>query len=75
MPTISAPQEFNEEDLYVDLDAVLGIPLHLKCEGFNFTGSVKQKAALEMVGPRRRPGGCPPVPSWWNPRPAIWASR
>ncbi|MGA4881001.1 2,3-diaminopropionate biosynthesis protein SbnA [Streptomyces lydicamycinicus] len=49
MPTISAPQEFNEEDLYVDLDAVLGIPLHLKCEGFNFTGSVKQKAALEMV--------------------------
>ncbi|MFE6742266.1 2,3-diaminopropionate biosynthesis protein SbnA [Streptomyces tubercidicus] len=49
MPTISAPQEFNAEDLYVDLDAVLGIPLHLKCEGFNFTGSVKQKAALEMV--------------------------
>ncbi|MFG2092743.1 2,3-diaminopropionate biosynthesis protein SbnA [Streptomyces sp. NPDC048612] len=49
MPTISAPQEFNEEDLYVDLDAVLGIPLHLKCEGFNFTGSVKQKAAREMV--------------------------
>ncbi|MEU8680723.1 2,3-diaminopropionate biosynthesis protein SbnA [Streptomyces sp. NPDC048611] len=49
MPIISAPQEFNEEDLYVDLDAVLGIPLHLKCEGFNFTGSVKQKAAREMV--------------------------
>lgn len=49
MPIISAPHEFNEEDLYVDLDAVLGIPLHLKCEGFNFTGSVKQKAAVAMV--------------------------
>jgi cysteine synthase A len=46
---ISAPYEFNAEDLYVDLGAVLGIPLLLKCEGFNFTGSVKQKAAIEMV--------------------------
>ncbi|MFF9785258.1 2,3-diaminopropionate biosynthesis protein SbnA [Streptomyces nigrescens] len=49
MPIISAPQEFNEEDLYVDLDTVLSTPLYLKCEGFNFTGSVKQKAALAMV--------------------------
>ncbi len=56
MPIISTPQEFNEEDLYVDLSETLGSPLHLKCEGFNFTGSVKQKAALEMVEAAERAG-------------------
>ncbi|MEV5593252.1 2,3-diaminopropionate biosynthesis protein SbnA [Streptomyces sp. NPDC052496] len=60
MPIISAPQEYNEEDLYVDLDAVLGIPLHLKCEGFNFTGSVKQKAALAMVEAAEESGALTP---------------
>ena len=50
MPTvIKAPQEFNVEDLYVDLRPVTGAPLYLKCEGFNFAGSVKFKAAAEMV--------------------------
>lgn len=49
MPVISAPQEFNEDDLYVDLRSSIGLPLYLKCEGFNFSGSVKQKAALEMI--------------------------
>ncbi|MGW0771811.1 2,3-diaminopropionate biosynthesis protein SbnA [Streptomyces sp. NPDC002676] len=56
MPVISAPQEFNQDDLYVDLDTVLGIPLFLKCEGFNFTGSIKQKAAVEMVEAAERDG-------------------
>ncbi|CAM5488891.1 hypothetical protein SALBM311S_08611 [Streptomyces alboniger] len=41
MPVISDPAQFNEEDLYVDLRAALGLPLYLKCEGFNFAGSVK----------------------------------
>ncbi|MCU1667534.1 MAG: cysK3, partial [Blastococcus sp.] len=49
MPVISVPQEFNEEDLYVDLRAIFGRSLFLKCEGFNFAGSVKLKAATQMV--------------------------
>ncbi|MEW2418189.1 2,3-diaminopropionate biosynthesis protein SbnA [Streptomyces sp. NPDC046866] len=49
MPVISAPHAFNEEDLYVDLQPVLGCRLFLKCEGFNFAGSVKLKAAASMV--------------------------
>ncbi|MEU6866608.1 2,3-diaminopropionate biosynthesis protein SbnA [Streptomyces sp. NPDC046876] len=49
MPVISAPYAFNEEDLYVDLRPVLGCRLFLKCEGFNFAGSVKLKAAAAMV--------------------------
>ncbi|MFJ5804389.1 2,3-diaminopropionate biosynthesis protein SbnA [Streptomyces decoyicus] len=56
MPIISAPQEFNEDDLYVDLRSSIGVPLYLKCEGFNFAGSVKQKAALEMVEAAERSG-------------------
>jgi Pyridoxal-phosphate dependent enzyme len=49
VPIISTPQAFNEEDLYVDLRSILGQPLFLKCEGFNFAGSIKLKAAAEMV--------------------------
>jgi len=49
MPIISAPHEYNEDDLYVDLAGSFGVPLYLKCEGFNFSGSIKQKAALKMV--------------------------
>ena len=53
---ISAPQEYNEENLYVDLRSTLGRPLFLKCEGFNFAGSVKLKAAAEMVEAAERDG-------------------
>jgi N-(2-amino-2-carboxyethyl)-L-glutamate synthase len=49
VPIISTPQAFNEEQLYIDLRTVVGQPLYLKCEGFNFAGSVKLKAALSMV--------------------------
>jgi cysteine synthase A len=49
MTVISAPQQFNEDDLYVDLESMLGHSLYLKCEGFNFAGSVKLKAATAMV--------------------------
>ncbi|GLZ29101.1 2,3-diaminopropionate biosynthesis protein SbnA [Lentzea sp. NBRC 105346] len=49
MPVISAPQEFNVDDLFVDLHDVLGRRLYLKCEGFNFAGSIKVKAAAEML--------------------------
>ncbi len=56
MPIISSPQEFNVEDLYVDLRSVLDSPLYLKCEGFNFAGSVKLKAAAEMIAAAERSG-------------------
>jgi N-(2-amino-2-carboxyethyl)-L-glutamate synthase len=49
VPIVSVPEAFNEEDLYVDLRPSLGHRLFLKCEGFNFAGSIKLKAATEMV--------------------------
>jgi 2,3-diaminopropionate biosynthesis protein SbnA len=53
---ISAPQSFTEEDLYVDLRSIFGHSLFLKCEGFNFAGSIKLKAATEMVEAAERDG-------------------
>jgi cysteine synthase A len=41
--------DFNEEELYVDLRSIFRHSLFLKCEGFNFAGSIKLKAATEMV--------------------------
>jgi 2,3-diaminopropionate biosynthesis protein SbnA len=49
MAVISAPHAFNEDDLYVDLRPTFGHSLYLKCEGFNFAGSIKLKAARAMV--------------------------
>jgi 2,3-diaminopropionate biosynthesis protein SbnA len=46
---ISVPQAYNEDQLYVDLRAIFGHSLYLKCEAFNFAGSVKLKAATAMV--------------------------
>ena len=56
MSVISVPQAFNEDELYVDLQGTLGQPLFLKCEGFNFAGSIKLKAATEMVEAAARDG-------------------
>src|SRR5436309_4744167 len=53
---ISGPQAFNEEELYVDLRSIFAHPLFLKCEGFNFAGSIKLKAASEMVEAADRDG-------------------
>jgi cysteine synthase A len=60
LSVISRPQEFNVGDLYVDLRWSLGVPLHLKCEGFNFAGSVKLKAAAEIVASAERKGAIGP---------------
>ncbi|WP_445183446.1 2,3-diaminopropionate biosynthesis protein SbnA [Pseudonocardia sp. Cha107L01] len=49
MPVITSPLDFNEEKLYVDLLSIFGHSIFLKCEGFNFAGSIKLKAATEMV--------------------------
>ena len=56
MPVVSVPQAFNEEDLYVDLRSTFGHALFLKCEGFNFAGSIKLKVATEMVATAERDG-------------------
>ena len=56
MTVITAPQAFDEEDLYVDLRSIFDHPLYLKCEGFNFAGSIKLKAATEMVETAERDG-------------------
>jgi N-(2-amino-2-carboxyethyl)-L-glutamate synthase len=56
MPVVSVPQAFNEDELYVDLRAIIGHALFLKCEGFNFAGSIKLKAATEMVEAAERAG-------------------
>ncbi|MFJ8473977.1 2,3-diaminopropionate biosynthesis protein SbnA [Kitasatospora sp. NPDC094011] len=56
MPIIRTPQEFNEDELFVDLRTMFDYPLYLKCEGFNFAGSVKLKAALSMVDAAERDG-------------------
>jgi N-(2-amino-2-carboxyethyl)-L-glutamate synthase len=57
---ISEPQGFNEDDLYVDLRSIFGHSLFLKCEGFNFAGSIKLKAATEMVEAAERDGALNP---------------
>ncbi|RSN69455.1 2,3-diaminopropionate biosynthesis protein SbnA [Actinomadura sp. WAC 06369] len=56
MPIITSPQDFNVDDLYVDLRNAIGRSLLLKCEGFNFAGSVKLKAAAAMVDAAERDG-------------------
>jgi 2,3-diaminopropionate biosynthesis protein SbnA len=56
VPVISVPQAFNEEELYVDLRPIFGHSLYLKCEGFNFAGSIKLKTAAAMVEAAERDG-------------------
>jgi N-(2-amino-2-carboxyethyl)-L-glutamate synthase len=56
MSVICVPHAFNEEELYVDLRSISGHSLYLKCEGFNFAGSIKLKAATEMVEAAERDG-------------------
>ncbi|MFH8572686.1 2,3-diaminopropionate biosynthesis protein SbnA [Streptomyces sp. NPDC017993] len=61
MPVITVPQAFNEEELYVDLRPIFEHSLFLKCEGFNFAGSIKLKAATEMVEAAERDGDLTPA--------------
>jgi N-(2-amino-2-carboxyethyl)-L-glutamate synthase len=44
------------ETLGVDLEPTFRRSLFLKCEGFNFAGSIKLKAATEMVETAERDG-------------------
>jgi cysteine synthase A len=56
VPVISVPLDFNENQLYVDLKSIFGQSLFLKCEGFNFAGSIKLVPAAEMVAAAERDG-------------------
>ena len=56
MAVVSLPHTFHEEALFVDLRCVLERSLYLKCEGFNFAGSIKLKPATEMVEAAERDG-------------------
>ena len=60
MQVISAPHAYDEEALYVDLQPIFGQSLYLKCEGFNFAGSIKLKAATAMVEAAERDGRLKP---------------
>ncbi|OKK04789.1 cysteine synthase [Streptomyces sp. CB03234] len=60
MTVISAPYEINVNDVFVNLESVFEVPLHLKYEGINLAGSVKLKAALEMVLAAERDGTLSP---------------
>jgi cysteine synthase A len=60
VPVVSTPYGYNEDQLYVNLGPSLGHPLYLKCEGFNFAGSIKLKAATEMVEEAERSGTLKP---------------
>lgn len=41
--------EFNEDGLYGDLGDISESSLHLKCEGFDFAGSIKLEPAVQLV--------------------------
>jgi 2,3-diaminopropionate biosynthesis protein SbnA len=56
LPIISQPHKFHVDDLYVDLRQIFGYQLYLKCEGFNFAGSIKLKSAVEMIEAAERSG-------------------
>jgi cysteine synthase A len=56
MSIISEPHELLDADTYVHLSALVGRDLYLKCEGFNFGGSVKMQAAAAMVEAAERDG-------------------
>ncbi|CAM5496139.1 2,3-diaminopropionate biosynthesis protein SbnA [Streptomyces badius] len=62
MRIVQSPVDLILDDLYVDLEPSFSKPLVLKCEGFNFAGSVKLKAATAMVEAAEQDGRLRPDP-------------
>ncbi|MFF2328570.1 MULTISPECIES: 2,3-diaminopropionate biosynthesis protein SbnA [unclassified Streptomyces] len=56
MPIVCAAHELIDSDVYVDLQPLLGRRMYMKCDGFNFGGSVKMRAAVAMVEAAERSG-------------------
>lgn len=60
MNIVSRPYELFADDVYVDVGDILGNPIIVKCEAFNFAGSVKLKAARSMVDAAEESGDLRP---------------
>jgi len=56
MPIVSAPDELLDLDVYVSLSRLVRREVFLKCEGFNFGGSLKLRTAASMVAAAERDG-------------------
>lgn len=56
MPVFRRPQDLVLDDVFVDIEPLVGRPLVLKCEGFNLAGSIKLKPATLMVEAAERDG-------------------
>jgi 2,3-diaminopropionate biosynthesis protein SbnA len=54
MPIIAAPHELADPDIYLDLNPAVHREIYLKCEGLNFGGSVKMRAAAAMINAAKR---------------------
>lgn len=49
VPVVTAPEEFHEDALFVDVQPQTGRRLLVKAEGLNLAGSIKLKAAVSML--------------------------
>lgn len=56
MPIVSGPHELLDTDVYIDLVVPPDRHLLLRCEGFNFGGSVKMRTAAALVSAAERRG-------------------
>ncbi|MFE5888947.1 2,3-diaminopropionate biosynthesis protein SbnA [Streptomyces sp. NPDC056468] len=56
MTVITGADELLDSEVYIDLRQLMGCRLYLKCEGFNFAGSVKVRPAAWMVETAQREG-------------------
>ncbi|WP_265443697.1 2,3-diaminopropionate biosynthesis protein SbnA [Flexivirga meconopsidis] len=59
MPVVSRPEDFHEDELFVDAEPIVGRPIHLKVEGANLAGSIKLKAAASMIDAAQAEGRLP----------------
>ncbi|MGW5352159.1 pyridoxal-phosphate dependent enzyme [Streptomyces sp. NPDC004031] len=50
------PHDLLDLGVHLDLREILGLNLHLRCEGFNFAGSIKLRAARWLVDEARAGG-------------------
>lgn len=56
MVVVAHVDDLPDQEVYLDLRNSLGLNLYLKCEGFNFAGSLKLRAAAHMVSAAEREG-------------------
>jgi 2,3-diaminopropionate biosynthesis protein SbnA len=59
MPRFDRPEDIIVDDVFLDLREVTGIPVHLKIEGLNLSGSIKLKTAVGLVDDAQRHGLLP----------------